>query len=491
MTVVLVLYFSVLLVLCCYGVHRAHLVFLLLRHRRNMARTIEAYRLPAHLPRVTVQLPLYNEATVVERLLDAVAALDYPRELLDIQVLDDSNDETRVLAARRTALLAATGVPIRHIRRSDRTGYKAGALDYGLNSAEGDLVAIFDADFVPRREFLKQVVGHFQDPKVAMVQTRWAHINREQSLLTRVQALLLDGHHVVENQARFVSNRLFNFAGTGGIWRREVIADAGGWQHDTLTEDLDLSYRAQLRGWKFIYRPDVTTPSELPEEVSALRAQQFRWAKGTVQCARKLLRRVWQSELTFGQRVEAAFHFTPHLAYVLMMMLSILILPAVLLIPAGSIGTMLAIDLPLCLGATGSMTLYFAIAEREQGRSPLSALLMVPAVIALGAGLSPLISRAVFQGMRHMSGEFVRTPKRGEGVTRYWQRTQIPWPELGLGLWSLAATVASVQTHHWFAVPFTSLFALGYGYITFQLMAEQWAQRNQVPRFVTSSSRAG
>ena len=491
MTVVLVLYFSVLLILCCYGAHRAHLVFLLLKHRRKMTQTIDAYSLPTQLPRVTVQLPLYNEATVVERLLDAVAALDYPKDRLEIQVLDDSNDETRVLAARRIAQLAQTGVAIHHIRRPDRVGYKAGALDYGLQTAQGDLVAIFDADFVPRAEFLKRVVGHFQDPKVAMVQTRWAHLNREQSLLTRVQALLLDGHHVVENQARFTSGRLFNFAGTGGIWRREVIADAGGWQHDTLTEDLDLSYRAQLRGWKFIYRPDVTTPSELPEDVSSLRAQQFRWAKGTVQCARKLMRRVWGSELTLGQRIEAAFHFTPHLAYLLMMLLSILILPAVLLIPAGSIGTMLAIDLPLCLGATGSMTLYFAIAEREQGRSPLSALLMVPAVIALGAGLSPLISRAVFQGMRHMSGEFVRTPKRGEGVTRYWQRTQIPWPELGLGLWSLAATVASVQTHHWFAVPFTSLFALGYGYITFQLMAEQWAQRNQVPRFVTSSSRAG
>jgi hypothetical protein len=319
-----------------------------------------------------------------------------------------------------------------------------------------------------------------------MVQTRWAHLNREESFLTRAQALLLDGHHVVENQARFVSDRLFNFAGTGGIWRREVIADAGGWQHDTLTEDLDLSYRAQLRGWKFVYRPDVTTPSELPEDVSALRAQQYRWAKGTIQCARKLMRPVWNSKLTLAQRIEATFHFTPHFAYPLMMLLSVLILPAVVLIPAGSIETMLAVDLPLCIGATGSMTVYFALAEKQQGRSVWSALAVVPAIIALGAGLSPLITKAVFQGMRHMAGEFVRTPKRGEGVARYRQRTQIPWAELILGFWSAAATVAAIQTDHWFAVPFTALFSAGYCYIAFQLLGEQWSQRNDVPRLVTS-----
>jgi hypothetical protein len=373
------------------------------------------------------------------------------------------------------------------VRRPNRVGYKAGALEFGLGTAQGELVAIFDADFIPQPGFLMQIVGHFQDPKVAMVQTRWAHLNREHSLLTRAQALLLDGHHMVENQARFASDRLFNFAGTGGIWRKCVIADAGGWQHDTLTEDLDLSYRAQLRGWKFVYRPDITTPSELPEDVSALRAQQYRWAKGTIQCARKLLRRVWKSELSLSQRVEALFHFTPHLAYPLMMLLSVLVLPAVLLIPAGTVKTMLLVDLPLCLGATGSMTLYFAIAERQQGRSAWSAIAMVPSLIALGAGLSPLITKAVFQGSRHMAGEFVRTPKRGEGVARYRQRVQLPWSELGLGMWSALSTLAAIDTEHWFAVPFTGLFAVGYSYIAFQLLAEQWGQRNDVPRLVVTS----
>ena len=487
MTGVLVLYFLVLLVLCSYGMHRAHLVLLLLRNRSKVKQTLQAYSLPADLPRVTIQLPLYNEATVVERLLDAVAGIEYPRELLDVQVLDDSNDETRLLASRKVLQLQSQGLNIEHIRRPDRVGYKAGALDYGLRTSRGELVAIFDADFIPQPEFLMKIVGHFQDPKVAMVQTRWAHLNREHSLLTRAQALLLDGHHMVENQARFASNRLFNFAGTGGIWRKEVIADAGGWQHDTLTEDLDLSYRAQLRGWKFIYRPDITTPSELPEDVSALRAQQYRWAKGTIQCARKLLRRVWTSDLTLSQRVEAVFHFTPHFAYPLMMLLSVLVLPAVLLIPAGSIRTMLLIDLPLCLGATGSMTLYFALAERQQGRSAWQAVAMVPTLIALGAGLSPLITKAVYQGMRQMAGEFVRTPKRGEGVARYRQRVQLPWTELVLGAISAMATLAAIQTEHWFAVPFTGLFAVGYCYVATQLMTEQWSQRNDVPRLVVTT----
>lgn len=484
---VIVLYFLVLLVLCSYGLHRAHLVLLLLKNRRKVKETLDSYTLPAALPRVTIQLPLYNEATVVERLLDAVAQVGYPRELLDVQVLDDSNDETRLLASRKVLQLQNQGLDIEHVRRPDRVGYKAGALEYGLRTARGELVAIFDADFIPQPGFLMQIVGHFQDPKVAMVQTRWAHLNREHSLLTRAQALLLDGHHMVENQARFASGRLFNFAGTGGIWRKEVIADAGGWQHDTLTEDLDLSYRAQLRGWKFIYRPDITTPSELPEEVSALRAQQYRWAKGTIQCARKLLRRVWTSELTLAQRIEALFHFTPHLAYPLMMLLSVLVLPAVLMIPAGTVRTMLLVDLPLCLGATGSMTLYFALAERQQGRSAWSAIVMVPSLIALGAGLSPLITKAVFQGGRHMAGEFVRTPKRGEGVARYRQRVQLPWSELGLGLWSAVSTLAAIETEHWFAVPFTGLFSVGYSYVAFQVLAEQWGQRNDVPRLVVTS----
>lgn len=490
MSLVLWVYFSVLLLLCCFGLHRAHLAYLWLRYHKRVDAVAAAHTLPpkSELPLVTIQLPLYNEATVVERLLDAVASIEYPRDRLEVQVLDDSTDETRNLAARKVEHLRASGLDIHYVRRPDRVGYKAGALEFGLKTAKGDFVAMFDADFIPQPNFLYSIIGHFQDSDVAMVQTRWAHINRDESHLTGVQALLLDAHHMIENQARFATGRLFNFAGTGGIWRTAAIADAGGWQHDTLTEDLDLSYRAQLRGWKFIYRPDVVTPAELPEEMSAFRAQQYRWARGTVQTARKLLGTVLRSDLTLAQRIEAVFHMTPHTAYPAMMALSILILPAVLLIPAANLGTLLFIDLPLCMGATGSIAGFFVLAERAQGRSAWSAIKRLPAVIAIGAGLSPLITRAIYEGLRAMAGEFVRTPKKGAGMVRYRQRTQLPWAELLLGTISTCSVVASVQTGHWFATPFTFLFATGYWYVAYQLIAEQLQSRHEVPRFLTSSS---
>lgn len=493
MNAVLVAYFTVLLLLCTYGLHRAHLVLMWLRNRKHKERLLGDYQLPPHdedLPSVTVQLPTFNEATVVERLLEAAARFDYPLNKLEIQVLDDSTDETRSLAERKVRALASRGIDIKYIRRPNREGYKAGALDYGLKTAKGDFVAMFDADFIPQPDFIKRIIGHFRDPQVAMVQTRWHHLNRDASIMTQVQAMLLDGHHLVENQARFSSGKLFNFSGTGGIWRKCAIADAGGWQHDTLTEDLDLSYRAQLRGWKFIYRPDVATPSELPEEMSALRAQQHRWAKGTVQCARKLLATVLRApQLTFAQKFEAVFHLTPHTAYPLMMLLTILVLPALLLVPATDVQTMLMVDLPLCLGATGSIGVYFALADRLQERSGFGALLRLPAVIAMGAGLSPLVTRAAWGGMRHMAGEFVRTPKKGESVGRYRQRTKLPWTEIILCAISCASVVASIQTHHYFATPFTVLFALGYGYVAYQLISEQLAsgEQDEVPRLATSA----
>jgi cellulose synthase/poly-beta-1,6-N-acetylglucosamine synthase-like glycosyltransferase len=489
MTSLLVLYGLVLLVLCTYGAHRAHLVFTWIRSRKQVQAAIDSHRLPAEtaLPTVTIQLPLYNEATVVERLLDAVSLVDYPRDRLEVQVLDDSTDETRLLAVRKVNELAAQGLDIQYVRRPGREGYKAGALNYGLRTAKGELVAMFDADFVPQPDFLRSIVGHFTEPKVAMVQTRWAHMNRTHSLFTKVQALLLDGHHLVENQARFGSNKLFNFSGTGGIWRRTAIDDAGGWQHDTLTEDLDLSYRAQLRGWRFIYRPDVVTPSELPEDISAFRAQQFRWGKGTIQCARKLLRRVMSADLSKSQRVEAFFHLTPHLAYPAMLLLTILVLPAVMLLPVSDLSMLLAVDLPLCCGATGSIALFYATAERAQGRSAWSAVVKLPAIIALGAGLSPLVTRAVIGGFRQMAGEFVRTPKRGSMLGRYRQRAKLPWTEMVLGLHSTAAVVAAVETGHYFAAPFTVLFAVGYWYVAYHVIVEQLGTREEVPRLLTSA----
>ena len=481
-----VAYFGVLFALSIYGLHRSHLVFTVLRHRRTT--TAATQRLPAldaadlgartDLPIVTIQLPLYNEATVAARLLDHVAAIEWPRDRLEIQVLDDSTDETRALVRHKVEALREDGLDIVYIHRVDRAGYKAGALDHGLRVARGELVAIFDADFLPQPDFLRAVTPHFlADPRVGMVQARWGHLNRACSMLTRTQALMLDGHHLVENRARSAAGWLFNFSGTGGMWRKAAIASAGGWQHDTLTEDLDLSYRAQLAGWRFVYREDIVTPAELPEDISAFRAQQFRWAKGTVQTARKLLGTLMRARLSPMQRVEAFFHLTPHFAYPLMVFLSVLLLPALILMPATDPKTMLMIDLPLVIGTTGSLATFYAMAEVAQGRRAMDALKQLPALLALGAGLAPHLSAAVWQGLRSMSGEFVRTPKKGESLGRYRSTADLPAAEVALCLVSTASVVASVETGHWFATPFAMLFSFGYGYVAYFVAAEQILRR--------------
>jgi cellulose synthase/poly-beta-1,6-N-acetylglucosamine synthase-like glycosyltransferase len=479
-------YFAVLLVLAMYGLHRSHLVLTVLRHRKALKALKEGVPALAtgtvagrdDLPWVTIQLPLYNEATVAGRLLDHVAAIEWPASRLEIQVLDDSTDETRALVRAKVESLREGGLDVVYIHRVDRTGYKAGALDNGLQVAKGELVAIFDADFLPQPDFLRAVVPHFMaDAKVGMVQARWGHLNRAHSMLTRTQALMLDGHHLVENRARMAAGWLFNFSGTGGMWRKEAIASAGGWQHDTLTEDLDLSYRAQLAGWRFVYRENVVTPAELPEDISAFRAQQFRWAKGTVQTARKLLGRILRSKLTPMQRVEAIFHMTPHFAYPLMVLLSVLLLPALVLMPATDTKAMLMIDLPLVIGTTGSLAAFYAMAEAAQGRRRLDALKQLPVLLALGAGLAPHLTKAVWEGLHSMSGEFVRTPKKGTTEGRYRAAADLPMIEIALGLISAASTVAAIETGHWFAAPFAMLFTFGYGYVAFFVAFEQLGRR--------------
>jgi cellulose synthase/poly-beta-1,6-N-acetylglucosamine synthase-like glycosyltransferase len=485
-----VLYFAVLFGLSAYGLHRLHLVMLCFRHRRALVEAVKLDPVPEdELPIVTIQLPLFNESTVATRLLEAVALTDYPRDRLEIQVLDDSTDETQALVRAHVERLRERGIDAVYIHRVNRVGYKAGALDAGLAVAKGSLLAIFDADFLPQPGFLRSIVGHFRDPKVGMVQTRWGHLNRDFSLLTKVQALMLDGHHLVENRARFGAGLLFNFSGTGGMWRRDAIRDAGGWQHDTLTEDLDLSYRAQLAGWRFVYRPDVVSPSELPEDLSALRAQQYRWAKGTVQTARKLMGVVLRSRLSSSQRVEAFFHLTPHFAYPLLLLLSVLLLPALTLMPATDTMTMLIVDLPLCVATTGSLAAFYMLAESAQGRPRAGALARLPVVIALGTGLAPFLSKAVLEGLLQMAGEFVRTPKQGVQKGRYRARADLPLLETGLALLSFGAVVQSIQTGHWFATPFATLFTIGYGYVAILVASEQVVRRREaVARSLTSAS---
>ncbi|MCG8456664.1 MAG: glycosyltransferase family 2 protein, partial [Holophagales bacterium] len=411
---ILTLYYVILGILAVYGIHR---LFLVLAYRRAVRLgSLEpagdgSSRAPAELPIVTVQLPIFNERYVAERLVDAVSRLDYPPDRLEIQVLDDSTDETREIVHRAVARWRRRGVDIHHLHRTDRTGFKAGALAAGHARAKGELLAVFDADFVPPEDFLRRIAPDFADPEVGMVQARWGHLNREHSLLTQVQAILLDGHFVVEHTARDSNGCLFNFNGTAGVWRRRAIEDAGGWEHDTLTEDLDLSYRAQLAGWKFRFLPDLVAPAELPGEINAYKSQQHRWAKGSVQTSRKLLSTVLRSKVGMRAKIEAFVHLTANFTYLLMLALSLLIFPAMYLRRGEEAWRLLAFDLPLFLAATVSVAIFFLVSQSRDGLSPWRCLIRLPAVMAVGIGLSVNNSRAVISGLFENGGVFHRTPK--------------------------------------------------------------------------------
>src|SRR6202142_1145714 len=359
----LIPYFIVLIILAAYGGDRYWLVYLYYKNKKN--KTTEP---PGHfddLPRVTVQLPIFNEQYVVDRLLDAVCRLDYPREKLDIQLLDDSTDETVEVARGLVERYAALGHPITYLHRTNREGFKAGALAEGMKTAKGEFVAIFDADFVPPEDFLMRTIHHFTESKVGMVQTRWTHLNRNYSFLTEVEAILLDGHFVLEHSGRARTGLFFNFNGTAGVWRRTAIDEAGGWQHDTLTEDTDLSYRAQLVGWKFIYVQDVECPAELPVEMAAFKAQQARWAKGLIQTGKKILPRVMRSDAPLHTKIEAWYHLTANLSYPLMIVLSVLMLPAMIIRFYQGWFQMLFIDLPLFMASTFSISSFYLVSQRE------------------------------------------------------------------------------------------------------------------------------
>src|SRR3954471_15176382 len=294
-------YLSVLLGLSAYGIHRYCIIYLFLKHRDKPMLPKSRF---AELPVVTMQLPVFNEMYVVQRLLKSVSELDYPKEKLQIQVLDDSTDSTRELSAQSVGELQARGFDVELIHRTDRTGFKAGALETGLATAKGELIGILDADFVPQPDFLRRTIHHFTDPAIGMLQTRWGHLNRRYSLLTRVQAMFLDGHLLLEQTARSRSGRFFNFNGTAGLWRKSCIIEAGGWQHDTLTEDLDLSYRAQLAGWRFVFLSHVVTPADLPLDMNAFKSQQHRCTKGSIQTCKKLLPTIWKSRLPLLIKLE-------------------------------------------------------------------------------------------------------------------------------------------------------------------------------------------
>ena len=463
-------YYVVLLLLAVYGIHRLVIVALYQFGRSSAPRELNTMK---EWPRVTVQLPLFNELYGAERLLEAAAAIDYPAERLDIQVLDDSTDRTYEIVARKVAELRRRGVAIVHLHRTDRQGFKAGALAAGLGSALGEFICVFDADFLPPRDLLKRSLPHFGAPEVGMVQARWTHLNRDYSLLSRAQALQLDAHFVIEHAARNRSGRFFNFNGTAGIWRRETIEDAGNWQHDTLTEDLDLSYRAQVRGWRFIYLNHVEAPAELPVQISGLRSQRHRWTKGAVQTARKMLGRVWHSPVPLRAKIEATFHLTANFNYPLNLILSVLIFPAMLIRMKTGFEGFLVLDLPVFLCGTLSVYAYYLLAQRELGRLNSDVFKSLPGLILMDTGLAVNNTKAVLEGFKRGTGEFVRTPKFSLARTADdWigkaYRGGDSWIygiELAIGLYFSVTVVVAIQLGMWPALPFLVLYQAGYLYI--------------------------
>ena len=467
----LIPYFIVLILLASYGVHRYVLVYLYYKHQKNHV-SDPVSQFP-ELPRVTIQLPIFNEQFVVERLLDAICRIDYPLDKLDIQVLDDSTDETQAVARGLVEHYAAKGFPVVYLHRTNREGFKAGALAEGLKTAKGEFVAIFDADFVPPEDFLLRTIHQFTNPKIGMVQTRWTHINRNYSFLTEVEAILLDGHFVLEHSGRARSNVFFNFNGTAGVWRRQAIEDAGGWEHDTLTEDTDLSYRAQLVGWKFIYLQDVECPAELPVEMTAFKTQQARWAKGLIQTAKKILPRVLRSDQPFRVKMEAWYHLTANLSYPLMIVLSVLLMPAMIIRFYQGWFQMLYIDLPLFMASTFSISSFYLVSQRVLfPRTWPRALLYLPFLMALGIGLTITNTRAVLEALIGKQSAFARTPKyRVEskkdkvGANKYRKRLGwVPWVELLIGAYFALAIYYAVDNENYLTVPFLVLFVIGYWY---------------------------
>src|SRR6476660_8203530 len=447
----LIPYFIVMVILAGYGMHRYALVYMYYRNRKS--RTTDPPAKFAELPRVTVQLPIYNEQFVVDRLVEAICKLDYPKDRLDIQVLDDSTDETVKVAQAVVDRYAALGHPITYIHRTNREGFKAGALQNGLKTAKGEFVAIFDADFVPPEDWLMRVVHHFSDPKIGMVQTRWTHLNRNYSFLTEVEAILLDGQFVLERGGRSRSQLFFNFNGTAGMCRRQAIADAGGWEHDTLTEDTDLSYRSQLAGWKFKYLQDVECPAELPIEMTAFKTQQARWAKGLIQTGKKILPKVFKSDAPLHTKIEAWYHLTANISYPLMIMLSTLLMPAMIIRSFGGWFQMLVIDLPLFMASTFSISSFYLVSQKELfPRKWPRTFLYLPFLMSLGIGLTLTNSKVVLEALFRKQSAFARTPKyrveskKDKVSTKKYRKSLglIPWIELAVGAY-FALTV-------WYAI---------------------------------------
>jgi cellulose synthase/poly-beta-1,6-N-acetylglucosamine synthase-like glycosyltransferase len=477
-----VCYLSVLTGLSAYGIHRYFIIYLYLKNR-NRAPVPPGYF--ERLPKVTMQLPIFNEVYVAERLLRSVSEVDYPRELLQIQVLDDSTDETREITASCAEELRQRGFNVQLIHRVDRIGFKAGALSAGLDAAEGEFLCILDADFVPQKDLLKRTIHFFTDPKVGMIQTRWGHLNRGYSLLTRMQAIFLDGHLLLEQTARSRSGRFFNFNGTAGLWRRSCIQQSGGWQADTLCEDLDLSYRAQLAGWKFVYLADVVTPAELPVDMNGFKSQQHRWTKGSVQTCKKLLPTIWRSQLPFPIKLEATGHLMSNFAYLLLALLCVLLHPSTGA-PQSWLRTFL-VDVPFFLAASAPVAVFYICAQRElHPQTWMRQLLFLPCLLALGIGLSLNNARAVLEALINHKSDFTRTPKYGiERKSQKWRsckyrplKSAVPLVELAFAIYFTYFVVFAIVHRQFLSVPFLLMFQAGFLYVCLSSFASRWSKIN-------------
>jgi len=477
---ILVPYFTILVVLSIYGLHRCETIRRYFKHRRKA--TGEPPKHFAQLPPVTIQLPIYNERYVIERLIDEVTRIEYPRELLQIQVLDDSTDDTAPFAEALVERYAALGFPIEYHHRTNREGFKAGALQEGLKTARGEFVAVFDADFAPPPEFLTRTIHYFADPTVGVVQTRWSYLNRDYSVLTEVEAMLLDGHFILEHGARSRAGYFFNFNGTAGILRRRMIEDAGGWQHDTLTEDSDLSYRAQLKGWRFVYVPGLECPSELPVEMHGFKVQQSRWAKGLTQCARKLLPQIFRSRIPLRLKIEAFMHLTPNISYPLMVVVSALMLPVMIVRFYMGVWQMVFIDLPLIMAAFWSISAFYLVAERELfPKRWKRSILLLPFLMAVGVMLTVINTRAVLEALLGVRSSFVRTPKYAVEdrpvnlESKKYRRKSglLPYIEIAIGTYFVAMIEFAINTYNFFSIPFLLLFVAGYYWAGFGTLIQE------------------
>jgi cellulose synthase/poly-beta-1,6-N-acetylglucosamine synthase-like glycosyltransferase len=482
--VIISLYFGILFILSLYGFYRLKLVYTFFRYLKYSPKPKSEF---TSLPKVTVQLPLFNELYVVERLIEATTQIDYPKELLEIQVLDDSTDETVEIASKVVEEYRKKGFDISYIHRTNRTGFKAGALEEGLKVAKGQFVAVFDADFLPTKECLKKMIHFFTDEKIGMVQMRWSHINGDYSLLTKIQSIMLDGHFVVEQMARNRSGSFFNFNGTAGMWRREAIEYSGGWQHDTLTEDTDLSYRAQLMGWRFIYLLEDSVPAELPVEINAFKAQQRRWAKGLIQVAKKLLGRIIRNpNLPTRVKVELFFRLTNNVAAPLMILLALLHLPVLIVRYNQGFFHLLLFDVPILLFSSISVVAFYGAAQYYlHPKSWKSRLKYLPLVMGMGIGLTFSNARAVLEALLGIESSFVRTPKykvvsNNDGwlaQAMKYRRSKglIPYLEVLTAIYFALTIYYAFSRSIYGTIPFLFIFLFGYGYAgTMSMFQSTW-----------------